>query len=147
MSLIGYCPRCGNLDFGNEQGQKHKCSYCENEILITKYSSNDYFDDRAKIKRIISDLYRNSSEFDEELFNARENKVRQERHSSMNETQKGVLQSMGAIPNKNILKCPKCGSTAVSIGARGFSIVTGFLGSGQTVNRCGNCGYKWKPKG
>lgn len=49
--------------------------------------------------------------------------------------------------NKNILKCPKCGSTAISTGARGFSIVTGFLGAGQTVNRCGNCGHKWKPKG
>lgn len=48
---------------------------------------------------------------------------------------------------QNVPKCPKCGSTAISTGARGFSIVTGFLGSDQTVNRCGNCGYKWKPKG
>ena len=44
------------------------------------------------------------------------------------------------------LRCPKCGSTAVEIGQRGFSIMTGFLGAGQTMNRCGNCGHKWKPK-
>lgn len=46
----------------------------------------------------------------------------------------------------NIPKCPKCGSTAITAGQRGYSIVTGFLGSGQTVNRCANCGHKWKPK-
>lgn len=43
------------------------------------------------------------------------------------------------------LTCPKCGSTAVATGAMGYSFMTGFLGSGRTVNRCGNCGYKWKP--
>lgn len=49
--------------------------------------------------------------------------------------------------NKNVLKCPKCGSDKVAIGQRGFSLITGFLGAGQTMNRCGNCGYKWKPTG
>lgn len=43
------------------------------------------------------------------------------------------------------LKCPRCGSTAVTTGQRGFSILTGFLGSNKTVNRCGKCGYTWKP--
>lgn len=51
------------------------------------------------------------------------------------------------ITDQDTLTCPKCGSTAVSTGARGFSIFTGFLGSGSTVNRCGKCGHKWKPKG
>lgn len=41
--------------------------------------------------------------------------------------------------------CPRCGSTAITTGQRGFSIVTGFLGSNKTVNRCGKCGYSWKP--
>ncbi len=48
--------------------------------------------------------------------------------------------------NQNILRCPKCGSTAITTGARGFSALTGFLGSGKTVNRCGRCGYSWRPK-
>lgn len=46
---------------------------------------------------------------------------------------------------KNQIKCPKCGSTAVTAGQRGFSLVTGFIGSGKTVNRCSKCGHKWKP--
>lgn len=45
----------------------------------------------------------------------------------------------------NIPNCPKCNSTNVTTGQRGYSFLTGFLGSNKTVNRCGNCGYKWKP--
>lgn len=48
-------------------------------------------------------------------------------------------------PVNNLLKCPKCGSTSVTTGTRGFSIITGFLGSGTVMNMCGNCGHKWKP--
>lgn len=42
--------------------------------------------------------------------------------------------------------CPKCKSTQVTTGARGFSFVTGFIGSDKTVNRCSKCGYKWTPR-
>ena len=44
-----------------------------------------------------------------------------------------------------VLKCPKCGSTLVATGERGYSIIWGFMGAGSTVNRCGKCGFKWKP--
>lgn len=43
------------------------------------------------------------------------------------------------------VRCPKCGSTNVATGQRGYSMFWGFLGSGSTVNRCGKCGHKWKP--
>ena len=44
------------------------------------------------------------------------------------------------------VRCPKCNSAIITTGSRGFSIVTGFIGSGKTVNRCAKCGYKWTPK-
>ena len=47
--------------------------------------------------------------------------------------------------DENIPKCPKCGSTAITAGQRGYSLLTGFLGSNKTVNRCANCGHTWKP--
>lgn len=47
--------------------------------------------------------------------------------------------------DKNRPRCPKCGSTSITAGQRGFSLLTGFIGSGNTVNRCSNCGHKWKP--
>lgn len=43
-------------------------------------------------------------------------------------------------------KYPLCGSTAITTGARGYSVWTGFWGSGKTVNRCGKCGHKWEPR-
>lgn len=42
-------------------------------------------------------------------------------------------------------RCPKCGSTSITAGQKGYSIMTGFLGSNKTVNRCSNCGHTWKP--
>lgn len=41
--------------------------------------------------------------------------------------------------------CPRCRSTSVVIGTRGYSLISGFIGSNKTVNRCGKCGYKWTP--
>lgn len=42
--------------------------------------------------------------------------------------------------------CPKCHSTQITTGSRGFSMVTGFIGAGKTVNRCAKCGHKWTPR-
>lgn len=33
----------------------------------------------------------------------------------------------------------------ITAGQRGYSLLTGFLGSNKTVNRCANCGHTWKP--
>lgn len=47
--------------------------------------------------------------------------------------------------NQNIPKCPKCNSASISTGQRGYTLLTGFLGSNKTMNRCANCGHKWNP--
>lgn len=49
------------------------------------------------------------------------------------------------VAQNDVLKCPRCCSTSISIGSRGYSLVWGFVGSNKTVNRCGKCGYTWKP--
>lgn len=46
---------------------------------------------------------------------------------------------------KNKVCCPKCGSTSITTGARGVNLTFGLLGASKTVNRCGKCGYTWKP--
>ena len=43
-------------------------------------------------------------------------------------------------------RCPKCGSTSISTGARGVNYLWGFIGASKTVNRCSNCGHTWKPR-
>ena len=50
-----------------------------------------------------------------------------------------------ATSNKDVIHCPKCHSTAITTGARGVNNFWGLLGASKTVNRCGNCGYTWKP--
>ena len=47
--------------------------------------------------------------------------------------------------SKELIHCPKCDSTAITTGARGVNNFWGLLGASKTVNRCGNCGYTWKP--
>lgn len=43
------------------------------------------------------------------------------------------------------ISCPRCKSHQIATGSRGYSLITGFIGSNKTVNRCGRCGYSWKP--
>ena len=45
----------------------------------------------------------------------------------------------------NQVRCPKCGSTQIGVTNRGYSLLSGFIGSGSARNVCQNCGYKWKP--
>ena len=51
-----------------------------------------------------------------------------------------------SIKQKKELVCPECGSTNVATINRGFSLITGFIGSGSPRNVCQICGHKWKPK-
>lgn len=55
------------------------------------------------------------------------------------------VKATGLYKKYQPLTCPRCGSAAITTGSRGYSLVWGFAGSGKTVNRCGKCGYSWKP--
>lgn len=48
--------------------------------------------------------------------------------------------------DKSKIYCPRCGSTAITTGARGVNWTLGLIGAGKTVNRCGKCGHTWQPK-
>lgn len=62
------------------------------------------------------------------------------------EVEAEVHRLMSVRPLDGKLRCPHCNSDEISTGQRGFSMVTGFIGSNKTVNRCAKCGYKWQPK-
>ena len=47
--------------------------------------------------------------------------------------------------NKNAPTCPHCGSTNIQLGTRGFSLMTGFIGSSSPRYYCLKCHHKWKP--
>lgn len=44
-----------------------------------------------------------------------------------------------APPKESPIRCPRCGSTEYTLMNRGFSIWTGFLGSGKAKRVCNRC--------
>lgn len=56
-----------------------------------------------------------------------------------------LAQQRAEEDEKNTVRCPKCGSTQIGVTNRGYSLFSGFIGSGSARNVCQNCGYKWKP--
>ena len=72
-----------------------------------------------------------------------------------------ILQKDKKVPeNKNEVKCPKCGSTAIAANKKGFGLgkaivggvltggiglLAGFLGSNKVKITCLNCGNEWRP--
>ena len=73
------------------------------------------------------------------IINAKAEEESQKRHEEY------LAQRRVEEEAKNTIRCPKCGSIQITTGQRGYSLLTGFLGSNKTVNRCANCGYSWKP--
>jgi len=56
-----------------------------------------------------------------------------------------ALKALGDLEKMLKPHCPKCGSTSIATVNRGYSIISGFIGSGKAVNVCQNCGHRFKP--
>lgn len=119
-----------------------QCPYCKNPITDVPITSDDFF------------CLRDTSNYNRELLEAMiqlkekdiieyELKMSQFRNQSKQAEQ---IQSQPK-PTEKQLTCPQCGSTDITSGTRGFTLTTGFLGSGNHRNVCKKCGFKWKPGG
>lgn len=51
--------------------------------------------------------------------------------------------AQGYEPTFGALRCPRCGSGQISMGTRGFTITTGFIGSGKAKRVCTKCLHKF----
>lgn len=150
MGLFGFgkrkkclvCPVCGDV-FEWEPGVVEyyapdvvNCVYCKQKRVIEYYDSRtmdlQQFEDAMYQKYVV-----NNPEHEKI---ASDNQIRKQEAI---EFERKFQERVKNAP----LHCPRCGSTAVVIGTRGYSMMTGFIGSGDTMNRCGNCGHKWKPRG
>lgn len=56
------------------------------------------------------------------------------------------LKPQQSTEDNNKVKCPKCNCTNIGVANKGYSLITGFIGSGKSMNVCKKCGHKWKPK-
>lgn len=123
------CPKCDSIMINS-----HITSLQFLDILDYSNNSIDYLLAMLELKN------NNIIEFTNQMNIVKE---------KMNEKRQEWANKQLGVDNKqqepDQVRCPKCGSTQITTGQRGYSLLTGFLGSNKTVNRCANCGHTWKP--
>lgn len=140
MALIK-CPECGK-DVSDKSKMCINCGFPIENTCVNEKSKNDEEVDeifkktQAKVK-VIKYLMENRGLTIEV--------AKEYTDKYISEHQELVIQAQKPSPQSSPIRCPKCGSTAVTTGSRGFKLTTGFLGSNKTVNRCGKYVHKWKP--
>lgn len=120
------------------------CPFCKQKLIDTMLTKEDFFAigeysnyNRDLLLAMIDLRKKDIIEFETKMQPFRQDAKRREEEAER--------RTQEYLAKKNLPKCPKCGSTSITSGQRGYSLLTGFIGSGKTVNRCANCGYKWKP--
>ncbi len=147
--MLCYCKKCGRIVQEEYNKSEQKCDYCNNileyipqKFLIGKrgIAINDELKDQ-----FINDYIKSSPEFDQYLFEHREEDMFNKRISDRAKLAHGasILEEKRRVP-----KCPTCGSTNIrrmSGVERGASIAAFGIFS-KKINKtfkCSNCGYTW----
>lgn len=147
--MLCYCKKCGRIVQEEYNNSEQKCDYCNNNLeyipkqfLIGKrgIAINDELKDQ-----FINEYIKSSPEFDQYLFEHREEGMFNKRISDRAKLAHGasILEEQSRVP-----KCPTCGSTNIrKMGEveRGASIWAFGIFS-KKINKtfkCGNCGYTW----
>lgn len=155
--IHGYCEKCNERFIINPRTfDLKKCFECGGHIIWTNLLVEEWF--------LIDHSSPNDKELLESMMRLKEsnpagfqNRIKLMYRKAVYDGCYGTPQrTVSAIPyieppivqsTPNRPVCPKCGGTHISTGARGVSGFWGFIGANTTVNRCGNCGYTWKPRG
>lgn len=140
------CPKCAHMyaGFGDESDPIYlKCRFCNVPIIQTNITLDDFYDiygkpNATEIEKELANQY-GGNQFSQEAYEHRLHII------AMENNKQKIGNSQGVEHNSNTPKCPKCGSTAIEATQKGYSLLTGFIGSGKTMNYCKNCGHKWKP--
>lgn len=165
------CLKCGFIDHTKNREDsktlKMSCELCGSDHMkYMNISLNDYIlaycHKPVKYKLQYDNELReifvfNNPEFDKELYK----KTQENDQIEMNKLIKKHFELYGTTPeqeeyeyqkeqeyieeSKDKVHCPKCNSISITTIPKGYSLVTGFVGSGNPMNVCQNCGYKWEP--
>lgn len=134
--IIKKCDKCGDIAVYTSTYNIHKENNCNGNLIETSLSYDDFWvlcdisDDNDFLQAMIDLKEKDPIEYQLKMSQFKTQVQQQENYKTQ---------------SSNVVKCPKCGSTNITAGQRGYSLLTGFIGSGSTVNRCAKCGYKWKP--
>lgn len=149
MSLpYTYCKKCGTVTFSLKKDlSKELCMMC-GTLGTRQFVPKQYLDEYGNLKpgakeQIFEELVKTSSEFDQEAHDRVPLVLAQyERQSAMLAAE---AKGQDTSNTSSSVRCPKCGSYSVATTNRGYSLLTGFIGSSSPRNVCQKCGHKWKP--
>ncbi len=135
--IVVKCDKCGEIGLCNDTDSLiDKINNC-NGNLIRVNITEDEFDTLCDISEDNDFL---QAMIDLKQKDIIEYNLKMSQFKAQLQQQKSSTSRTGST-----VRCPRCGSTNITAGQRGYSLLTGFVGSGSTVNRCANCGHKWKP--
>lgn len=152
--MLMYCKKCGRVINNSE-----KCDVCNSTTykVPEKFwlDGIDFLISNDSKKILIEECVKSSPEFDEQLFNSRDEILAKENAKYDQAMKIGNAIRQGADPKtafqtggQNLPKCPTCGSTNIEkiSGIKRF-VTTGLFGLassniGKTMH-CKNCGCKW----
>ena len=152
--MLMYCKKCGRVINNSD-----KCDVCNSTTykVPEKFwlDGIDFLISNDSKKILIEECVKSSPEFDEQLFNSRDEILAKE-NAKYDQTMKiGNAIRQGANPKtvfqtggQNIPKCPTCGSSNIKkistaskiAGATMFGL---FSRTAKSQFKCENCGYKW----
>lgn len=130
-------PFYGYISFVDEED--FECPICRNKLINTNITIEDYqvidnvSDDITFLEAMIELKKNDPIEYQLKMSQFKANLKQQESNKKTEES------------TKDVIRCPRCKSTSIQTINRGYSFLTGFLGSGSPRNVCQKCGYKWKP--
>lgn len=111
---LDICPGCGNkliaAPYMNFNDMFNICEYCNNDPGFISAMLDLYTNDIIK--------YTNQMN----IINAKAEEESQKRYDEYLAKQKAEEEE------KNTIRCPRCGSTQITTGQRGYSLFSGFLG-------------------
>lgn len=139
-SKVSFCPECFE-DWYLRDGKKQieelsfqNCEYCGAKLIHSDMTAEERF----LIQHVSKD-----KDFFIAMLKLREDDIIE--YKTKISQFRAHAKADGCYDKKETKpSCPKCGSTSLATVNRGFSLLTGFIGSGKPMNVCQKCGYKWK---
>lgn len=143
------CPNCGTIDAGGSS-IRLKCYECDSVYKATDINRNKYWEDISQAalngkmddfnKELIEKTVGDTINWD--LFNKRDEKWQKRLQEDNEQDRKKQAEEQARQDAINHPRCPKCGSTAIQMVPRKFSLLTGFA-TNKIDRVCVNCKHKW----
>lgn len=147
--MLCYCKKCGGIVSRLSKNIESPCNYCQSKIFVVpkQYTLKELETclDKDLKEQFINEYIKSSPEFDQYLFEHREEDMFNKRMSDQAKMEHGkqILENASRVP-----KCPTCQSTNIRKISRlesGASIAMFGLFS-RKINKtfkCQSCGYTW----